>query len=93
MSLWEWDFATGQSLGGSSGSSGGGGGGSCSGSSGGSGGIGSLLGGGSGSGTAAVPYHLYRVYNAQDPHNARIVIIRDIVKAVTARRAKLCLAL
>ncbi len=73
VSLWEWDFATGQSLGGS-------------GSAGGSGGC---LGGG---GAGAVPYHFYRVFNAQDPFNARIEIVRDVVQAVAARRVKLCLA-
>ena len=62
VSLWEWDFATGQNLG-----SGGG-------------------------GAGAVPYHIYRVFNAQDPFNARIEIVRDVVQAVAAKRVKLCLA-
>ena len=41
----------------------------------------------------SVPYHLYRVYNAQDPANVHIVIIRDVLQAIQSRKARLCLAI
>ena len=39
-----------------------------------------------------VNYHIYRVFNAADPSNCRVVILRDVLRLIQARRVKLCLA-
>jgi hypothetical protein len=39
-----------------------------------------------------VNYHLYRVYNASDPTNCRVVIYKDLLRLLEERKIKLCLA-
>jgi hypothetical protein len=39
-----------------------------------------------------VNYHIYRVFNASDPANCRVTILRDVPRLVRERRIKLCLA-
>ena len=40
-----------------------------------------------------VNYHVYRVFNAMDPLNAKVVILKDLPRLVAERRVKLCLAI
>ena len=40
-----------------------------------------------------VPYHVYRVFNAGDPQNVRIVILKDILSLLTEKKLKLCIAI
>ena len=40
-----------------------------------------------------VPYHIYRVLNAGDAANVKMVIVKDVLKSVQERNIKLCLAL
>ena len=39
-----------------------------------------------------VRYHIYRVYNAGDLSRVRIVVLEDVLRLITERRVKLCLA-
>jgi hypothetical protein len=39
-----------------------------------------------------VRYHIYRVYNAGDLDRVRIVVLEDVLRLITERRVKLCLA-
>ena len=54
---------------------------------------GGSLSGGARSGGSLVQYHIYRVFGAgEDPRAVRVRVVEDVVAAIQAREARLCLA-